>query len=63
MVGCVDKAGKATGLPDFPVLTTEPVHQCSPVSHPVNPPVLDCATIDQHPQTYVANTAADASTT
>ena len=56
MVGCVDAAGKATGLPDFPVLTTEPVHQCSPVSHPVNPPVLDCATIDQHPQTYVANT-------
>jgi Periplasmic binding protein len=52
MVGCVDAAGKATGLPDFPVLTTEPVHQCSPVSHPVNPPTLDCATIDQHPQTY-----------
>jgi hypothetical protein len=56
MVGCVDKAGKATGLPDFPVLTTEPVHQCSPVSHPINPPTLDCATIDQHPQTYRANT-------
>jgi hypothetical protein len=52
MTGCVDAAGKATGLPDFPVLTTEPVHQCSPVSHPINPPTLDCATIDQHPQTY-----------
>jgi Periplasmic binding protein len=52
MVGCVDAAGKATGLPDFPVLTTEPVHQCSPVSHPVNPPTLVCSTIDQHPQTY-----------
>jgi hypothetical protein len=45
-------------LPDFPVLTTEPVHQCSPVSHPINPPTLDCATIDQHPQTYRANTGA-----
>ena len=56
MVGCVDSAGKAVGLPDFPVLTTEPVHQCSPVSHPVNPPTLDCATVDQHPQTYRANT-------
>jgi hypothetical protein len=56
MVNCVDSVGKATGLPDFPVLTTEPVHQCSPVSHPVNPPTLDCATIDQHPQTYRANT-------
>ena len=56
MVGCVDAAGKATGLPDFPVVTTEPVHQCSPVSHGINPPTLDCATIDQHPQTYRANT-------
>jgi hypothetical protein len=56
LVGCVDSAGQAVGLPDFPVLTTEPVHQCSPVSHPINPPTLDCATIDQHPQTYRANT-------
>ncbi len=56
MLNCVDSAGAAIGLPDFPVLTTEPVHQCSPVSHPINPPTLDCATIDQHPQTYRANT-------
>ena len=58
MVNCVNSAGAAVGLPDFPVLTTEPVHQCSPVSHPINPPTLDCATIDQHPQTYRANTGA-----
>jgi len=56
LVSCVDSAGQATGLPDFPVVTTEPVHQCSPVSHPINPPTLDCATRDQHPQTYRANT-------
>ena len=54
LVGCKDAAGAATGLPDFPVVTTEPVHQCAPVSHPINPPTLDCATIDQHPQTYRA---------
>jgi hypothetical protein len=56
MVSCVNSAGQAVGLPDFPVLTTEPVHQCSPVSHPINPPTLECSTIDQHPQTYRANT-------
>jgi hypothetical protein len=56
LVGCVDSAGQATGLPDFPVVTTESVHQCSPVSHPINPPTLDCATRDEHPQTYRANT-------
>ena len=42
----------ATGLPDYPIVTTEIVQQCSPVSHGINPPVIDCATKDQHPQTY-----------
>jgi hypothetical protein len=56
LVGCVDSAGAATGLPDFPVVTTEPEHQCSPVSHPINPPTLDCTTKDQHPQTYRSGT-------
>ena len=44
--------GAATGLPDFPFTQTEVLHQCSPVSYSINPPVLDCATKDQHPQTY-----------
>ncbi len=52
LVGCEDSKGAATGLPDFPVVTTEVVHQCSPVSFAINPPMLDCATKDQHPQTY-----------
>jgi hypothetical protein len=52
MVGCVDKAGRATGLPDVPVLQTEVDHLCSPVSFPVIVVGLDCATKDQHPQTY-----------
>jgi len=52
LVGCKDGKGAATGLPDFPFTTTEVAHQCSPVSYPINPSVLDCSTKDQHPQTY-----------
>jgi ABC-type branched-subunit amino acid transport system substrate-binding protein len=53
MVGCVDKAGRATGLPDIPVLQTDVGHVCSPVSFPVIVrAALDCATKDEHPQTY-----------
>jgi len=52
LVGCKDIKGAATGLPDFSVLNTEVVHQCSPVTHGINPPTLDCATKDQSPQTY-----------
>jgi hypothetical protein len=46
MTSCVDQAGKATGLPDVPVLQTEIAHQCSPVSYPVIVVGLDCATKD-----------------
>lgn len=52
LVACEDINGAATGLPDFPFTTTEVVHQCSPVSFPINPSVLDCATKDDKPQTY-----------
>lgn len=52
LVGCKDAKGAATGLPDFPFTTTEVVHQCSTVSFPINPSVLDCSTKDQKPQTY-----------
>ncbi len=54
LVGCKDQAGKAVGLPDFPVTQTDPVHQCSPVSFAVEGETLECATKDQHPQTYLA---------
>ena len=52
LVGCQDGEGAATGLPDFPVVATEQVHQCSPVSYGVNPPIIDCTTIGENPQTY-----------
>ena len=32
LVGCKDSKGAATGMPDFPTVTTEVVDQCSPVS-------------------------------
>jgi ABC-type branched-subunit amino acid transport system substrate-binding protein len=35
--GCKDKAGAATGIPDLPVLQTEPVEQCSAISFAVIP--------------------------
>jgi hypothetical protein len=56
MTGCTDQAGALTGIPDLPLVTTEVVQQCSPVSFPVNPPALDCATKNEHPQTYRYNT-------
>jgi len=54
LVGCKDASGKAVGLPDFPVVQTDPVHQCSPVSYSVEGETLDCATKNDHPQTYRA---------
>lgn len=54
LVGCKDAAGKAVGLPDFPVVQTEAVHQCSPVSFSVEGETLECATKNDNPQTYVA---------
>jgi hypothetical protein len=52
MVSCVDQAGAATGLPDVPILQTEPNHQCSPVSYSIIPPTLDCETADRPEETY-----------
>jgi hypothetical protein len=46
MTSCVDQAGRATGLPDVPVLQTEIAHQCSPISYAVIVVGLDCATRD-----------------
>ncbi len=57
MRNCVDKTGAATGLPDIPFVSTALVHQCSDESFPIAPPQVDCATKDQHPQTFYANVA------
>lgn len=60
LVNCPDKAGAATGLPDFPVVVTEVGQQCSPTSFAINPATLDCSTRTAHPQTYRANTGPSA---
>jgi hypothetical protein len=52
MEQCVDKAGQAVGLPDVATGQTEVAQQCSPVSFAIIASALDCATKDQHPQTY-----------
>lgn len=39
---CKDKAGATTGIPDFPVLQTEPVEQCSKISFAVIPNGASC---------------------
>jgi hypothetical protein len=54
MEQCVDQAGQMTGLPDVPTLQTEVAQQCSQISFAVIASALDCATKDQHPQTYSA---------
>jgi Periplasmic binding protein len=55
MVVCVDQEGAQTGLPDIPGVATELVHACSPVTFPINPPTILCATKDDTPQQYRAN--------
>ena len=54
-VNCKDQAGAATGLPDMPSFVVGVTESCSPVTFPLNPPQLDCATKDQSPQTYRNN--------
>lgn len=56
LTNCKDKAGAATGLPDFPVVVTENAEQCGPTSYAINPATLDCSTKADHPQTYRAGT-------
>jgi Periplasmic binding protein len=58
MTSCVDQAGKATGLPDVPVLQTETAHQCSPTSYAVIVVGLDCATKDAAEEKVTVRTGA-----
>jgi ABC-type branched-subunit amino acid transport system substrate-binding protein len=56
--GCKDKAGVATGIPDLPVLQTEPVEQCSPISFAVIPNGASCPYSGKGVRTYKAVTPA-----
>ncbi len=54
-IECPDKAGNPVGLPDLGGVVPSVAQQCAPVSFPVNAPQLECATREQHPQTYHGN--------
>jgi ABC-type branched-subunit amino acid transport system substrate-binding protein len=54
-IQCPDQAGDAVGLPDLGGVVPGVAQQCAPVSFPVNAPQLQCATREQHPQTYSGN--------
>jgi hypothetical protein len=54
-VNCKDSKDAATGLPDMGAIVTGVAQWCSPVSYPVTPSPLDCATKDQTPQTFFGN--------
>jgi Periplasmic binding protein len=54
-VNCKDSTGAAVGLPDMGAIVTGVAQWCSPVSYPVTPSPLDCATKDQAPQTFFGN--------
>jgi ABC-type branched-subunit amino acid transport system substrate-binding protein len=56
--GCKDKAGATTGIPDLPVLQTEPVEQCSPISFAVIPNGGSCPYSGSGPRTYQTVTPA-----
>jgi hypothetical protein len=58
MTSCADQAGKATGLPDVPVLQTEIAHQCSQISYAVIVVGLDCATRDAAQKKVTVRTGA-----
>jgi ABC-type branched-subunit amino acid transport system substrate-binding protein len=58
MTTCIDQAGRATGLPDVPVLQTEIAHQCSQTSYAIIVGGLDCATKDAAEKTVTVRTGA-----
>jgi hypothetical protein len=55
MVGCKDKAGQATGIPDLGAVVTGVPEGCAAVSFPAIGSSLDCSTVTQPTQTYHGN--------
>src|SRR5215207_6633514 len=58
IVGCTDKAGATTGLPDMPSFTAGVVESCAPTTFGVNPPQLHCDTATETPQKYTSSKGA-----
>jgi ABC-type branched-subunit amino acid transport system substrate-binding protein len=55
LIGCKDRAGAATGLPDIGAIVLGTPQACAPVSFPVTPSMIDCSTVGKAPQTYRSN--------
>ncbi len=55
---CKDKAGATTGIPDLPVLQTEPVEQCSKISFAVIPNGASCPYSGKGVRSYLSVTPA-----
>jgi ABC-type branched-subunit amino acid transport system substrate-binding protein len=51
-IGCKDKAGTATGLPDLPATAVSSKEACAPVTFAPAGSLLDCSTVDKDPQTF-----------
>jgi hypothetical protein len=52
IVNCNDQAGKPTGIPDMPATAVSTTEACSPVTFATLGNAIDCATLNQNPQTY-----------
>src|SRR3954466_13982213 len=55
IVNCKDQAGAATGIPDLSAVTTGVPESCSPMAFPAFGTQVDCATVNQNPQTFNVN--------
>ena len=55
IVNCPDQAGAATGIPDLSAVTTGVPESCSPMAFPAFGTQIDCATVNENPQTFFAN--------
>jgi ABC-type branched-subunit amino acid transport system substrate-binding protein len=49
-LNCKDKAGKATGLPDIPAVSSSSSETCAPITFPINGNLVDCSTLTSDPQ-------------
>ena len=50
-----DQAGAATGIPDLSAVTTGVPESCSPMAFPAFGTQIDCATVNDNPQTFNVN--------
>jgi hypothetical protein len=55
IVNCADKAGAATGIPDLSAVTTGVPESCMPMAFPAFGTQIDCATVNDNPQTFNVN--------